>query len=137
MGGQIYMCMGTMELLVVLILNVLFSAVGCWVFQKLTDALKWNAKSMLLLVLTCQIGMIMYMAIGLFQPYIGLWNKWEFYAFGVAYGLLNGAWQSYSRVIWADMTIPGHEAEFFALFEITDRGSSWLTPLITAVLADA
>jgi len=135
--GQIYMCMGTMELLIVLILNVLFSAIGCLLFAKLTDYLKWNAKNMLLLVLSCQIGMICYMAIGLFQPYIGLWNKWEFYAFGILYGLLNGAWQSYSRVIWADMTIPGHEAEFFSLFEITDRGSSWLTPLISAVLADA
>eukprot|EP00960_Hanusia_phi_P014924 441759-Hanusia_phi.AAC.2 len=32
--------------------------------------------------------------------------------------------------MFADLTVPGKEAEFFALFEITDKGSSWLGPLV-------
>jgi len=132
--GQMYMCMDTYELLGVLIINVAFSAIGCALFQGIQNKTKWNAKSMLLLVLCCQIGMITYMASGILQTNFGLWHKWEIYLFGVLYGLLNGAWQSYSRVMWADMTIPGHEAEFFALFEITDRGSSWLTPFIVSII---
>ena len=31
--------------------------------------------------------------------------------------------------MFSDLVIPGKEAEFFALYEITDKGSSWLGPL--------
>jgi UMF1 family MFS transporter len=31
--------------------------------------------------------------------------------------------------VFSDLVIPGKEAEFFALYEITDKGSSWLGPL--------
>ena len=49
--GQIYMCMGTAELLVVLTINVLFSAIGCVFFKWLGEKLQWNPKSMLLYAL--------------------------------------------------------------------------------------
>ena len=45
-----------------------------------------------------------------------------------------GAVQSYSRTMFCDLLIPGKEAEFFALFEITDKGSSWLGPCSYSLL---
>jgi MFS-type transporter involved in bile tolerance (Atg22 family) len=33
-----------------------------------------------------------------------------------------GPVQSYSRTVFSDLVIPGKEAEFFALYEITDKG---------------
>ena len=42
--------------------------------------------------------------------------------------------QAFGRALYADLSLPGHEAEFFALYEITDRGSSWLGPLVAAAI---
>lgn len=39
-----------------------------------------------------------------------------------------------ARGRYADLTLPGKEAEFFALYEITDRGSSWLGPLVAGAI---
>merc|ERR1712013_77275 len=38
--------------------------------------------------------------------------------------------------VFSGMVPRGQEAEFFALFEITDKGSSWIGPIMTAVIAN-
>merc|ERR1712129_470812 len=43
---------------------------------------------------------------------------------------------SYARSVFVQMLPRGKEAEMFALFEITDKGSSWIGPLTTAVIAN-
>ena len=40
------------------------------------------------------------------------------------------------RTLLAELTPPGMEAEFFGLFELTDKGSSWIGPLVIAALAE-
>ena len=52
----------------------------------------------------------------------GLTNVWEGFLFGAIHGLMLGPVQSYSRTVFSDLIIPGKEAEFFALYEITDKG---------------
>ena len=34
--------------------------------------------------------------------------------------------------MFSDLLIPGREAECFALYEISDKGSSWLGPMVVA-----
>ena len=58
----------------------------------------------------------------------------EMYLFGAYYGLQLGSIQSFSRTTFADLVPPGLDAEFFGLYEITDKGSSWMGPLVAAWL---
>lgn len=41
-------------------------------------------------------------------------------------GLLLGATQNSCRVLFSELLPHGHEAKFFALYSITDKGSSWI-----------
>ena len=47
-----------------------------------------------------------------------------------------GAWQALSRAILSELIPKGREAEFFSLYEITDKGSAWVGPLLTALIRD-
>jgi len=52
---------------------------------------------------------------------IGFLHPWEAYLLGVFYGLALGSFQSYNRCLFSEMIPKEREAEFFALYEITDR----------------
>jgi len=67
---------------------------------------------------------------------IGIRNDWELYFLGPIYGLAVGATQSCSRSVYISLVPPGHESEFFGFFELTDKGSSWIGPLIVAAMTE-
>lgn len=52
----------------------------------------------------------------------------------IYYGTFVGAMQSFSRVLFADLIPEGEEAEFFSLYAITDKGSSWIGPSVVALI---
>jgi len=65
----------------------------------------------------------------------GLKTSGEIFIFGTVYGLMIGAVQSFSRSLFSSMIPSGFECTFFGLYEVTDKGSSWIAPLIaTAVM---
>ena len=49
---------------------------------------------------------------------------------GCVYGLAYGVIASYSRSLFGQLIPPGYETQFFGLFEITDKGSSWMGPIV-------
>ena len=53
------------------------------------------------------------------------------------YGANLGSTQAFARSIFSELIPVGHEAQWFSLFEITDKGSSWLGPLIASLLIQA
>ena len=55
--------------------------------------------------------------------------------FGIIHGFLIGSVQSYSRTIFMQLIPVNEEAQFFSLYEISDKGSSWLGPIIFAVIS--
>lgn len=61
---------------------------------------------------------------------IGLVQKTEMYFLAIVFGSVLGPVQSYARTFFTDLIPPGQEAEYFGVFEISDRGSSWMGPLI-------
>ncbi|TPX41640.1 hypothetical protein SeMB42_g05486 [Synchytrium endobioticum] len=67
---------------------------------------------------------------------IGLRTLNEFVIISAWYGFMLSAQQSFSRVLYADMVPVGKESEFFALYEVSDKGSSWIGPLISAAATD-
>ena len=53
----------------------------------------------------------------------------EFYVMSGAIGAVMGGSQALSRSIFSFMIPTGHEAEYFSIYEISDKGTSWLGPL--------
>ena len=54
----------------------------------------------------------------------------EFWLLGAAIALVMGGSQAISRSLFAQMIPKGKEAEFFSIYEISERGTSWLGPLL-------
>ncbi len=55
---------------------------------------------------------------------------WEFFALAVVIALVLGGSQALSRALFSRMIPVGAEAEYFAFYEISDSGTSWLGPLV-------
>ena len=56
-------------------------------------------------------------------------TKAEFYAVASAVGFVMGGTQALSRSLFSFLIPKGHEAEYFSVYEISDKGTSWLGPL--------
>ncbi|MFE4669639.1 MFS transporter [Streptomyces sp. NPDC056716] len=53
-----------------------------------------------------------------------------FFALAAGIGLVLGGSQALSRSLFSHLVPPGKEAEYFSAYELSDRGMSWLGPLL-------
>jgi UMF1 family MFS transporter len=67
---------------------------------------------------------------------LGLQQPWEMYPLGAIYGIVMGGLSSYCRSFFGELIPPGFEASFYALYAITDKGSSIFGPAIVGVIID-
>src|SRR5262249_54250675 len=58
----------------------------------------------------------------------------EAWAMGVVIAIVLGGSQALSRSLFSRMIPAGREASFFGLYEISERGTSWLGPLIFGIV---
>ncbi|CAJ2500904.1 Uu.00g037570.m01.CDS01 [Anthostomella pinea] len=68
---------------------------------------------------------------------IGLQQKWEMFPLAAVYGFVLGGLGSYCRSLYGELIPPGSEAAFYALYAITDKGSSVFGPVIVGAIIDA
>lgn len=54
----------------------------------------------------------------------------QFYLLGAVIALVLGGTQALSRSVFSLMIPAGQEAEYFSLYEVSERGTSWLAPLL-------
>lgn len=66
----------------------------------------------------------------------GLQQAWEIYPLGFVHGFVMGGLSSYCRSFYGLLIPPGSEAAFYALYAITDKGSSAVGPAIVGVIVD-
>lgn len=84
----------------------------------------------------------MYGLLGYLPPiqrlgFLGLQQQWEMYLLGAVYGFVLGGLSSYCRALFGELIPPGFEAAFYALYAITDKGSSVFGPAIVGAITDA
>ena len=68
--------------------------------------------------------------------FLGLQQPWEMYLLGAVYGFVLGGLSSYCRSLFGELIPPGSEAAFYALYAITDKGSSVFGPAIVGMIVD-
>lgn len=78
----------------------------------------------------------LYGVLGFFTPWFGLRRPFEMYLMAAWYGLALGGLNAVCRSVFSLMIPRGHETMFFALFSVTDKGSSILGPAITGLITD-
>ena len=58
------------------------------------------------------------------------------YALAAIYGIVLGGLSSHCRSLFGELIPPGSEAAFYALYAITDKGSSVFGPAIVGAITD-
>jgi UMF1 family MFS transporter len=88
---------------------------------------RWvGAKRSILISLVVWAGVVIYAYLGL----QGDSRVIEFFILGVFIALVMGGSQAISRSLFAQMIPKGREAEYYSFYEVSERGTSWIGPLL-------
>ncbi len=108
--------------LLALVLLIQFVAVGgAVVFERVARAT--GTRRAILVTLVLWIGVVAYAYGALRTPTQALF-------LGVAIALVLGGSQALSRSLFSRLVPAGREASFFGLYEVTQRGTSWIGPAV-------
>ena len=61
---------------------------------------------------------------------VGLHHARVFHRRAAIVAIVMGGSQALSRSLFAQLIPPGKEAEYFSIYEVSDKGTSWLSPLV-------
>ena len=114
----------TLLLLVLVIQFVAF--LGAFAFGYLAKYL--GAKRSIMLSLVVWSALVIY-------AYLFLNNETQLFVIGVVVAIVLGGSQALSRSLFSQMIPADHEAEYFGFYEVSERGTSWLGPLLFAAVA--
>lgn len=107
-------------------LMVQFVAIfGALIFERLAYAIK--TKNAILVSLILWSAVVIY-------GYGFLKSTTDAWAMGAVIGIVMGGSQALSRALFSRMIPAGREASFFGLYEVSERGTSWLGPLLFGIV---
>ena len=107
--------------LITLILIVQFMAfAGALIFDYVARAL--GTKRAIIVSLVIWTGTVVY-------AYAWLQTHFQFFILGGVIAIVLGGSQALSRSLFSQMIPRSQEAEYFSLYEVSERGTSWLGPL--------
>jgi MFS transporter, UMF1 family len=66
----------------------------------------------------------------LISIYVSVRTETQFFIVAAIVGMVQGGTQALSRSLFSLMIPKGREAEYFGVYEISDKGTSWLCPLL-------
>jgi UMF1 family MFS transporter len=101
---------------------------GALLFERIARAV--GTKNAILLSLALWTGVVVY-------SYRFLQTTGQAWVMGGVIAIVLGGSQALSRSLFSQMIPRGREASFFGLYEISERGTSWIGPLIFGIVAGA
>jgi len=128
--------MSKLQILLAATLTPLAGGVGVYVWLFIQRKLKLSSRQMVMIISSLYAVLPAYGLLG-FVADIGLKHIWEVWMVVIWHGMMIGALQSFCRVMFSELLPKGQESEFFGLYEITDKGSSWIGGLATAAIGNA
>lgn len=127
--GGLELDQSTLTMVILMIQFVAFGGALFW--GKLAG---WvGAKRSIIISLVVWAGVVIYAYAGL----RGDTRVLQFWILGAFIALVMGGSQAISRSLFAQMIPDGHEAEYYSFYEISERGTSWIGPLIFGVMNQA
>jgi UMF1 family MFS transporter len=72
-------------------------------------------------------------SLALIYAFSFLENEFQFYIMAITIAVVLGGTQALSRSMFANLIPKGKEAEYFSMYEISERGTSWLGPFIFGI----
>lgn len=101
---------------------------GALIFERISRML--GAKATIMLALGVWCGIVIY-------AYAFFSNRFQAYLMGGAIGMVLGAAQALSRSLYSQMIPKGRESSFFGLYEISEKGTSWMGQLMFTIIVGA
>jgi UMF1 family MFS transporter len=134
--------MGTIAIALLSITATASGIAGAFAWPKISKRYGFQTKSA---IIACVLLMEIIPFYGLlgFLPFVqswgvgGLQQAWEIYPLGFVHGFVMGGLSSYCRAFYGEIIPPGSEAAFYALYAITDKGSSAVGPAIVGAIIDS
>lgn len=113
--------LGTASLIQLILMVQFIAFFGALAFGYLA---RWiGSKKAILLSLVIWLGVTVY-------AYAILQTELQFFMMGGVIAIVLGGSQALSRSLFSLMIPRGHESEYFSLYEVSERGTSWLGPLV-------
>jgi len=125
-NGGVGMETGTLTMAILMIQFVAF--LGALLWGKLAQ--KVGAKRAILISLVIWAGVTIYAYGGM----KGENRVAEFFVLGGFIAIVMGGSQAISRSLFAQMIPSGREAEFYSFYEVSERGTSWMGPLLFGLM---
>ncbi|MBE7516476.1 MAG: MFS transporter [Chloracidobacterium sp.] len=113
-------------LLIAFFLAQIFGFIGALLFERIANFT--STKTAILISLAIWSLIVIY-------AYGFLENTTEAYIMSAAIGLVLGGSQALSRSLFSQMIPKGRESAFFGLYAISERGTSWIGPLVFGLVA--
>ena len=113
------------ELIIFMIIVQVTSVIGAFAFGQIVD--RWRSKPAIVLSLVLMIAAVVLLMVNQ--------SKTGFYLIGALAGFALTGTQSVSRTLVSYLSPPGQSAEFFGLYSVAGRASSFIGPTVYGVLA--
>lgn len=134
--------MGTIAIAMLSITATASGIAGAFAWPRISKRYGFETKSA---IIACVVFMEIIPLYGLlgFLPFVqswgvgGLQQAWEIYPLGFVHGFVMGGLSSYCRALYGEIIPPGSEAAFYALYAITDKGSSAVGPAVVGAIVDS
>jgi len=118
------------EILYILIIQLtIVSIVGNYLFVMIQKKYNLNSQMIIIIQLISFLMICIYGIIFLNKHFISL------FIFGLIYGLIIGAIQSFSRSLFSQLIPHGFESQYYSFYAITDKGSNILGSFVIALLS--
>jgi len=98
---------------------------GALIFERLAYLIK--TKNAIIVSLVIWAGIVIY-------AYQFLNSVPEAWVMAAVIAIVLGGSQALSRSLFSRMIPPGKEASFFGLYEVSERGTSWMGPLLFSIV---
>ena len=115
-------------LLIIFAIAQISAFAGALIFERISRYL--GAKRTIIVSLVIWCGIVIY-AYGFFA------TSFQAYILGALIGMVLGSAQALSRSLYSQMIPVGRESAFFGLYEISEKGTSWMGQLMFAIIVGA
>jgi len=132
---------GTIGIALLSITVMVSGMLGAWLIPILSRRLLWTGTQTIVACIVLMEAIPLYGLMG-YLPFVRAWGVgglqqwWEIYPLGFVFGIVMAGLSSFCRSCFGQLIPSGNEAAFFALFAITDKGSSAIGPAVVGKIVD-